>query len=156
MTVAQAGVVRAPSGAGTTLVTSVATPNAKGAKKPFFFLVCPPCPTSLTPPPLPADLQGVSWDGPSDIVSRLVLETPPAEAEEEEEEPLYAVPRKEHLPKFTLDDFVLHKVLGKGSFGKVSVCSQDDTNREQGDDLDQRGWRSRSTISRLRLYMSRK
>lgn len=35
------------------------------------------------------------------------------------EEPLYAVPRKEHQSKFTIEDFVLHKMLGKGSFGKV-------------------------------------
>uniref|UniRef100_A0A665VLJ7 Protein kinase C n=1 Tax=Echeneis naucrates TaxID=173247 RepID=A0A665VLJ7_ECHNA len=27
--------------------------------------------------------------------------------------------RKENQPKFTIDDFVLHKMLGKGSFGKV-------------------------------------
>lgn len=43
---------------------------------------------------------------------------------EAEEEPLYAVPRKEHLPRFTLNDFVLHKMLGKGSFGKVSVAGK--------------------------------
>lgn len=76
----------------------------------------------MTPPPLPADLQGVAWDGPSDIVGRLVLDTE-EEKEQVEEEPLYAVPRKEHLPRFTLDDFVLHKMLGKGSFGKVSVVA---------------------------------
>uniref|UniRef100_A0A8C9ZA62 Protein kinase C n=1 Tax=Sander lucioperca TaxID=283035 RepID=A0A8C9ZA62_SANLU len=38
------------------------------------------------------------------------------------EEPLYAVPRKEHQPKFTVDDFILHKMLGKGSFGKVFLA----------------------------------
>lgn len=126
MTVAQPGMVRALSGAGTTLAASATAPAAKGAKKAFIFLafifrLALSVPASLTPPPLPADLQGVSWDGPSDVVSRLVLETPPVEAQEEEEEPLYAVPRKDHLPRFTLDDFVLHKMLGKGSFGKVSV-----------------------------------
>lgn len=57
----------------------------------------------------PADVQGISWDGPTDV--RTVAET------FAEEEPLYAVPRKE--PKFTIDDFTLHKMLGKGSFGKV-------------------------------------
>uniref|UniRef100_A0A8C5EE25 Protein kinase C n=1 Tax=Gouania willdenowi TaxID=441366 RepID=A0A8C5EE25_GOUWI len=36
------------------------------------------------------------------------------------EEPLYAVPKKE--PKFTVNDFVLHKMLGKGSFGKVFLA----------------------------------
>uniref|UniRef100_A0A8C7IUI5 Protein kinase C n=1 Tax=Oncorhynchus kisutch TaxID=8019 RepID=A0A8C7IUI5_ONCKI len=38
------------------------------------------------------------------------------------ESTLYAVPRKEHLHKFTLDNFVLHKMLGKGSFGKVFLA----------------------------------
>ncbi|XP_070997196.1 protein kinase C theta type-like isoform X1 [Oncorhynchus clarkii lewisi] len=40
----------------------------------------------------------------------------------EEPETLYAVPRIEHLHKFTLDNFVLHKMLGKGSFGKVFLA----------------------------------
>uniref|UniRef100_A0A673AZ88 Protein kinase C n=1 Tax=Sphaeramia orbicularis TaxID=375764 RepID=A0A673AZ88_9TELE len=40
----------------------------------------------------------------------------------EGEEPLYAVPRKDHQSKFTVDDFVLHKMLGKGSFGKVFLA----------------------------------
>lgn len=62
--------------------------------------------------PLFAELQGVSWEGPTDD-SRPVTEEPI------EEEPLYTVPRKDHQPKFTIDDFVLHKMLGKGSFGKV-------------------------------------
>uniref|UniRef100_A0A669BME5 Protein kinase C n=1 Tax=Oreochromis niloticus TaxID=8128 RepID=A0A669BME5_ORENI len=38
------------------------------------------------------------------------------------EEPLYAVPRKDHQPKFTINDFTLHKMLGKGSFGKVFLA----------------------------------
>lgn len=63
------------------------------------------------------------------------------EAEEEDEEPLYAVPRKEHLPRFTLDDFVLHKMLGKGSFGKVSVGVKTTPTE---------------TKSRPRMYMSKK
>lgn len=62
--------------------------------------------------PLPAELQGVSWDGPTDV-SKSITEALT------EEEPLYAVPRKDHQPKFTVDDFILHKMLGKGSFGKV-------------------------------------
>lgn len=61
---------------------------------------------------LVADYQGVSWEGPGDV-SRSVSEVLP-------EEPLYAVPRKDHQPKFTIDDFTLHKMLGKGSFGKVA------------------------------------
>ena len=65
----------------------------------------------LTCSPL-ADPQGISWDGPTDD-SGSVAEAP------REEEPLYAVPRKDHHAKFTVEDFVLHKLLGKGSFGKV-------------------------------------
>lgn len=34
-------------------------------------------------------------------------------------EPLYAVPHKEH--RFNFEDFILHKMLGKGSFGKVKI-----------------------------------
>lgn len=60
--------------------------------------------------PLPPELQGVSWDGPRDMSSSVT---------ETEQEPLYAVPRKDHHLKFSIDDFVLHKMLGKGSFGKV-------------------------------------
>lgn len=52
----------------------------------------------------PADMQGISWEGP-------------------QEEPLYAVPKKEHQPRFTIEDFVLQKMLGKGSFGKVTVVT---------------------------------
>uniref|UniRef100_A0A8C2DC76 Protein kinase C n=1 Tax=Cyprinus carpio TaxID=7962 RepID=A0A8C2DC76_CYPCA len=39
----------------------------------------------------------------------------------EQPEPLYATPRKEHH-KFNLDNFTLHKMLGKGSFGKVFLA----------------------------------
>ncbi|XP_041709498.1 protein kinase C theta type [Coregonus clupeaformis] len=55
--------------------------------------------------------QGISWDTPAegDV---------PAPVKEE----LYAVPRKEHHHKFTLDNFILHKMLGKGSFGKVFLA----------------------------------
>uniref|UniRef100_A0A669AV59 Protein kinase C n=1 Tax=Oreochromis niloticus TaxID=8128 RepID=A0A669AV59_ORENI len=59
-------------------------------------------------------LPGVSWEGPGDV-SRSVSEVLP-------EEPLYAVPRKDHQPKFTINDFTLHKMLGKGSFGKVFLA----------------------------------
>uniref|UniRef100_A0A8C9Z5R1 Protein kinase C n=1 Tax=Sander lucioperca TaxID=283035 RepID=A0A8C9Z5R1_SANLU len=58
--------------------------------------------------------QGVSWDGPTDVGRSI--------PEALTEEPLYAVPRKEHQPKFTVDDFILHKMLGKGSFGKVFLA----------------------------------
>uniref|UniRef100_A0A8C2BS56 Protein kinase C n=1 Tax=Cyprinus carpio TaxID=7962 RepID=A0A8C2BS56_CYPCA len=42
-------------------------------------------------------------------------------ADLEQSEPLYATPRKEHH-KFNLDNFTLHKMLGKGSFGKVFLA----------------------------------
>ena len=61
---------------------------------------------------LPPELQGVSWDGPPEGSSS-------STQTETEEEPLYAVPKKDHQPKYTVDDFILHKMLGKGSFGKV-------------------------------------
>ncbi|XP_064794642.1 protein kinase C theta type-like [Oncorhynchus masou masou] len=58
--------------------------------------------------------QGISWDTPAvGDMPAPVLEEP---------ETLYAVPRKEHLHKFTLDNFILHKMLGKGSFGKVFLA----------------------------------
>uniref|UniRef100_A0A8C1QRP7 Protein kinase C n=1 Tax=Cyprinus carpio TaxID=7962 RepID=A0A8C1QRP7_CYPCA len=55
--------------------------------------------------------QGISWDTPAEG-RRPSLEQP---------EPLYATPRKEHH-KFNLDNFTLHKMLGKGSFGKVFLA----------------------------------
>nr|XP_046153265.1 protein kinase C theta type-like [Oncorhynchus gorbuscha]XP_046153266.1 protein kinase C theta type-like [Oncorhynchus gorbuscha] len=58
--------------------------------------------------------QGISWD------TQAVWDMPAPVMEEPET--LYAVPRKEHLHKFTLDNFVLHKMLGKGSFGKVFLA----------------------------------
>ncbi|XP_071379209.1 protein kinase C theta type isoform X2 [Centroberyx affinis] len=69
-----------------------------------------------TATPARKELQGISWDSPADV-SGLVMEE-----EKEEEEPLYAVPRKEHQHKFTIDNFALHKMLGKGSFGKVFLA----------------------------------
>uniref|UniRef100_A0A672G9Y2 Protein kinase C n=2 Tax=Salarias fasciatus TaxID=181472 RepID=A0A672G9Y2_SALFA len=59
-------------------------------------------------------LQGVSWEGPGDVGQSVPERLP--------EEPLYAIPRKEHQPKFNIEDFVLHKMLGKGSFGKVFLA----------------------------------
>uniref|UniRef100_A0A7N9B0U9 Protein kinase C n=1 Tax=Mastacembelus armatus TaxID=205130 RepID=A0A7N9B0U9_9TELE len=41
---------------------------------------------------------------------------------ESKQQPLYAVPKKDHQPKFNIDDFTLHKMLGKGSFGKVFLA----------------------------------
>uniref|UniRef100_A0A7N8Y7Z0 Protein kinase C n=1 Tax=Mastacembelus armatus TaxID=205130 RepID=A0A7N8Y7Z0_9TELE len=62
--------------------------------------------------PLPTELQGVSWEGPADVNTEPLTK----------EEPLYAVPKKDHQPKFNIDDFTLHKMLGKGSFGKVFLA----------------------------------
>ncbi|XP_068163482.1 protein kinase C theta type [Antennarius striatus] len=85
--VGQPGIVRSPSG----LITGL---PARATQK---------------------ELQGVSWDEPTDV-SRSPTEAPT------EEEPVYALPRKDHHSKFTIDDFVLHKMLGKGSFGKVFLA----------------------------------
>uniref|UniRef100_A0A9R1SGR8 Protein kinase C n=2 Tax=Cyprinus carpio TaxID=7962 RepID=A0A9R1SGR8_CYPCA len=59
----------------------------------------------------PSEHQGISWDSPAEG-RRPSLE---------QSEPLYATPRKEHH-KFNLDNFILHKMLGKGSFGKVFLA----------------------------------
>ncbi|XP_062839367.1 protein kinase C theta type isoform X1 [Anolis carolinensis] len=63
--------------------------------------------------------QGVSWETPAEDVTRsdsLV-----------ELEPKQDV--KADLPKLTLEDFVLHKMLGKGSFGKVFLVELKATNQ---------------------------
>ncbi|KAM7367340.1 hypothetical protein PAMP_015249 [Pampus punctatissimus] len=64
-----------------------------------------------TATPANKDVQGISWEGPTD-----------GGRSGTEGEPLYAVPRRDHQPKFTIDDFTLHKMLGKGSFGKVFLA----------------------------------
>ncbi|XP_054656376.1 protein kinase C theta type [Dunckerocampus dactyliophorus] len=61
--------------------------------------------------PASKELQGVSWEGPADTSKPHV----------DEEEPLYNFPKKDQ-PKFSIDDFILHKMLGKGSFGKVFLA----------------------------------
>uniref|UniRef100_A0A8C1IXS0 Protein kinase C n=1 Tax=Cyprinus carpio TaxID=7962 RepID=A0A8C1IXS0_CYPCA len=58
-----------------------------------------------------AMIESISWDSPAEG-RRPSLE---------QSEPLYATPRKEHH-KFNLDNFILHKMLGKGSFGKVFLA----------------------------------
>uniref|UniRef100_A0A8C2GW15 Protein kinase C n=1 Tax=Cyprinus carpio TaxID=7962 RepID=A0A8C2GW15_CYPCA len=58
-----------------------------------------------------AMIESISWDSPAEG-RRPSLE---------QSEPLYATPRKEHH-KFNLDNFTLHKMLGKGSFGKVFLA----------------------------------
>uniref|UniRef100_A0A3B4UT67 Protein kinase C n=1 Tax=Seriola dumerili TaxID=41447 RepID=A0A3B4UT67_SERDU len=83
----------------------------------FFFLITRSgllC-VCFSDMPVVADVQGVSWEGPTDGSRSVTVAL-------REEEPLYAVPRKDHQPKFSVDDFVLHKMLGKGSFGKVFLA----------------------------------
>lgn len=118
MGVGQRGIVRAPSGQIPGAPSSV--PACKGRGRSLRTRSSYGDPPSLLLPnlPLPPDLQGVSWDGPVDV-SRPILEAA--------EEPLYAVPKKDHNARFTVDDFVLHKLLGKGSFGKVRVLFRQKT-----------------------------
>uniref|UniRef100_A0A671XTW8 Protein kinase C n=1 Tax=Sparus aurata TaxID=8175 RepID=A0A671XTW8_SPAAU len=61
---------------------------------------------------------------PTNLRSLQILRNRSLAEEVSDEEPLYAVPKKDHHhhPKFTVDDFVLHKMLGKGSFGKVFLA----------------------------------
>uniref|UniRef100_A0A3P8X323 Protein kinase C n=1 Tax=Cynoglossus semilaevis TaxID=244447 RepID=A0A3P8X323_CYNSE len=64
--------------------------------------------------------QGVSWEGPLDVSWSTTGGQ--REPEEPTEQPLYAVPRKEQQTRLSIEDFVLHKLLGKGSFGKVFLA----------------------------------
>ncbi|XP_036375762.1 protein kinase C theta type-like [Megalops cyprinoides] len=76
-------------------------------REPSGWVPCaPPAPTAGR-----KELQGISWDSPTEE-DRPALVVP---------EPTYAVPRKE-MHKFTIDNFILHKMLGKGSFGKVFLA----------------------------------
>uniref|UniRef100_A0A3Q3ARE4 Protein kinase C n=1 Tax=Kryptolebias marmoratus TaxID=37003 RepID=A0A3Q3ARE4_KRYMA len=65
--------------------------------------------------PANKDLSRVLWEGPTDVSS-------PSSDDAAAEEPLYAVPKKDHQSKFNIEDFTLHKMLGKGSFGKVFLA----------------------------------
>ncbi|KAL4625097.1 protein kinase C theta type-like [Arapaima gigas] len=64
------------------------------------------------------ELQGICWDALQDMEEPQVKSQPP----------LQTVPKKE-LHKFTIDNFILHKMLGKGSFGKVFLAEQKFTNQ---------------------------
>uniref|UniRef100_H3D527 Protein kinase C n=1 Tax=Tetraodon nigroviridis TaxID=99883 RepID=H3D527_TETNG len=72
---------------------------------------------------------GIGREGPVGVGQRGIVRAPsgqipgaPRPILEAAEEPLYAVPKKDHNARFTVDDFVLHKLLGKGSFGKVFLA----------------------------------
>lgn len=77
-------------------------------REPSGLMVVPP----TTAAAARKDMQGVPWDAPPGTASSIP----------EEPEPLYAVPKKEHQHKFTIENFKLHKMLGKGSFGKVFLA----------------------------------
>ncbi|KAG7265622.1 hypothetical protein CRUP_023123, partial [Coryphaenoides rupestris] len=101
----QPGVVRAPSGLIMAL-PATATPARK-------------------------EVQGISWDmAPGEESEREPSSSggPGAAVQAEDQEPLYAVPKKQQQG-FSLDNFVLHKMLGKGSFGKVFLAELKDTGK---------------------------
>uniref|UniRef100_A0AAY5ELU1 Protein kinase C n=1 Tax=Electrophorus electricus TaxID=8005 RepID=A0AAY5ELU1_ELEEL len=77
----------------------------------------------VKPHTLPLSLQHSTQGagGHSTRLHRYIQEKGDRPSFSEDVEPLYAVPRKEQH-KFTLDDFTLHKMLGKGSFGKVFLA----------------------------------
>ncbi|XP_066489431.1 protein kinase C theta type isoform X2 [Tiliqua scincoides] len=62
--------------------------------------------------------QGVSWELPAEGITS-------------SDSPVELEPKRDlqsELPKFTIDDFTLHKMLGKGSFGKVFLAELKNTN----------------------------
>ncbi|XP_007441354.1 protein kinase C theta type isoform X1 [Python bivittatus] len=79
-------------------------------------------PLSPSVPELPTgrkEPQGISWESPVEDFS---VSDSPVELE----------PRKDiqaELPKLTIDDFNLHRMLGKGSFGKVFLVELKTTNQ---------------------------
>nr|XP_034984073.1 protein kinase C theta type isoform X1 [Zootoca vivipara] len=79
----------------------------------------PAAPPVPAPPAGKKEPQGVSWESPAEDVT-----CPDSSVELEPRKDLPA-----ELPKFTIDDFVLHKMLGKGSFGKVFLAELKDTNQ---------------------------
>lgn len=63
-----------------------------------------------------AEPQGISWETPVEgtMKGESLIESDSAEHTQEEREHQVQL-------KLTIEDFVLHKMLGKGSFGKVSI-----------------------------------
>ncbi|XP_053114589.1 protein kinase C theta type [Hemicordylus capensis] len=78
----------------------------------------PSAPSIPVPPIGKREPQGISWESPvEDVTGR--------------DSPVELEPKRDFqldLPKLTIDDFTLHKMLGKGSFGKVFLVELKSTN----------------------------
>ncbi|KAH0518009.1 Protein kinase C theta type [Microtus ochrogaster] len=79
----------------------------------------PPC----IPTPGKREPQGISWESPLDGMDK--TDHPP----DRPPEPEVNMPRASLQLKLKIDDFVLHKMLGKGSFGKVFLAEFKRTNQ---------------------------
>ncbi|KAJ7329279.1 hypothetical protein JRQ81_015453 [Phrynocephalus forsythii] len=79
----------------------------------------PSTPSLPVPPVGKKEPQGIPWESPVDSRPRL---DSPAELEQRED-------FQTELPRLTLDHFILHKMLGKGSFGKVFLAELKATNQ---------------------------
>lgn len=69
-----------------------------------------------------AEPQGISWETPVEgtVKGEALIESDLGDQPQEREEHQVQL-------KLTIEDFVLHKMLGKGSFGKVSITGLDTT-----------------------------
>ncbi|XP_072858609.2 protein kinase C theta type isoform X3 [Pogona vitticeps] len=71
------------------------------------------------PPVEKKEPQGISWESPVGEMTR--LDSPVKREPREDVQP--------QLPRLTFDHFILHKMLGKGSFGKVFLAELKTTNQ---------------------------
>nr|XP_020667292.1 protein kinase C theta type-like isoform X1 [Pogona vitticeps]XP_020667293.1 protein kinase C theta type-like isoform X1 [Pogona vitticeps]XP_020667294.1 protein kinase C theta type-like isoform X1 [Pogona vitticeps]XP_020667295.1 protein kinase C theta type-like isoform X1 [Pogona vitticeps] len=71
------------------------------------------------PPVEKKEPQGISWESPVGETTR--LDSPVKREPREDVQP--------QLPRLTFDHFILHKMLGKGSFGKVFLAELKTTNQ---------------------------